>query len=55
VEIAAGGSLTVPISPGNYEIAAKVSDPSVTPFYGTDTYAANTEYSHHFYLTTHPR
>lgn len=52
LQIAAGSSQTLYVSPGYYEIAAKVSDPSVIPFYGRDTYSANTQYSHHFYIST---
>ena len=55
LQIAAGSSQTLAVSPGSYEIAAKVSDPSVMPFYGRDDYAANTQYSHHFYVSSRPR
>src|ERR1022692_1031462 len=37
ITLAAGASQTLQVSPGDYEIAAKVSDPSVIPFYGRDT------------------
>jgi hypothetical protein len=55
ITLAAGASQTLQVSPGDYEIAAKVSDPSVIPFYGRDTCIPNTQYSHHFYIATQPR
>ena len=55
LEIAAGDSQTLRLPPGHYEIAGKVSNPSVVPFYGTEDYAANTGYSSHFYIATQPR
>jgi hypothetical protein len=55
LEIAAGQSQTVSLLPGHYEVAAKVSNPSVIPFYGVEDYGANTGYSSHFYIATQPR
>ena len=55
VEIVAGGSQTLHLPPGHYQVAAKVSDPSVIPFYGTEDYAPNTGYSSHFYIGSQPR
>ena len=55
LQIAAGQSQTVSLSPGHYEVAAKVSNPSVIPFYGTEDYAANTGYSSNFYIATQRR
>ena len=50
IQLAPGGSQTVGLSPGNYELAASVSCPNVIPFYGTQTLAANTQYSENFYI-----
>ena len=55
LDIVAGGSQTLHLPPGHYEIAAKVSDPSVIPFYGIENYAPNMGYSSHFYIATQPR
>ena len=55
LEIATGRSQTLRLPPGHYEVAAKVSDLSVIPFYGTEDYAPNTGYSSHFYISTQPR
>jgi hypothetical protein len=38
------------LSPGSYEVAAKVSDSRVTPFYGKDNYGENIQYSSQFYI-----
>jgi len=51
-QISARGSQTLRLSPGAYEVAAKVSDPGVAPFYGTQTCMANTQYTNHFYVAT---
>jgi hypothetical protein len=51
MQLAPGGSQTVYLSPGNYELAARVSCPNVIPFYGTQTLAANTRYSENFYIS----
>ena len=49
LEIDSWRSQTVKLPPGHYEIAAKVSDASVTPFYDTKDYAPNMDYSSRFY------
>jgi hypothetical protein len=50
IQLAPGGSQSLPLTPGNYELAASVSCPNVIPFYGTQTLAANTKYSENFYI-----
>jgi hypothetical protein len=50
IQIAAGGSQTITLSPGSYEIAASVSNSSVIPFYGKEVFGANTQYSEKFYI-----
>jgi hypothetical protein len=55
LEIVAGGSQTLDLPPGHYEVAARISNNAVTPFYGTEDYAPNTQYSSHFYIATRPR
>ena len=55
VEIVGGGSQTLHLPPGHYEVAARVSNNAVTPFYGPEDYAPNTQYSSHFYIATRPR
>jgi hypothetical protein len=52
LEISAGASQTVQLPPGNYQVAARVANPSVVPFYGEQRYGANTRYSEHFYIRT---
>jgi hypothetical protein len=52
LQVAPGQSQTVQLGPGNYEIAAKVSEASVVPFYGQQSLNQNTEYSEHFYIST---
>jgi hypothetical protein len=52
LQIAAGGSRTLLLPPGHYEIAARVSRPSVIPVYGTQDYASDTGYSSQFYIRT---
>lgn len=55
LQITPGASQTAELVPGNYEIAARVSSPSVIPFYGTQSYTASTRYSEHFYIATNPK
>jgi hypothetical protein len=50
MDIPAGGSQTLRVSPGNYEVAASVSGPNVIPFYGTINLGANTQYTEQFYI-----
>jgi hypothetical protein len=52
LQIPPNSSQTLNVPPGQYEVAAKVSDPSVIPYYGNDNYAPNSQYSHHFYVST---
>jgi hypothetical protein len=52
VDIAARTSETISLAPGDYDVAARGSDPSVVPFFGRQNYAANTGYSERFYLST---
>ena len=55
VQISPGASKSVLIVPGGYEIAARVSDPSVVPFYGRQPFAPGSDYSEHFYISMGPR
>jgi hypothetical protein len=55
LEIVAGGSQTLQLPPGGYEIAARVSNAAITPFYGTEQYVPNTQYSSEFYLAARSR
>jgi hypothetical protein len=50
IQLAPGGSKTLTLSPGNYEVAASVSGPGVVPFYGKETLSANTQYTERFYI-----
>jgi len=50
MQLPPGGSQSIGLVPGNYELAASVSCPNVIPFYGTQTLAANTQYSENFYI-----
>ncbi len=52
MQLAPGGSQTLGLSPGNYELAASVSCPNVIPFYGRETLGANTQYSENFYIAS---
>jgi len=54
LQIAPGGSESLRFPPGQYEVAAKTSDPSVIPFYAIENYAPNTDYASHFYISTKP-
>jgi hypothetical protein len=54
-EIAAGASQTMQLRPGGYEIAARVSNAAVKPFYGAEQYVSNTQYSFQFYIATRSR
>jgi hypothetical protein len=55
LEIAPNQSQNLTLQPGHYEVAAKVSNPSVIPFYGTDDYGADTTSSYQFYIQYQPR
>jgi hypothetical protein len=55
VQIAPKESRVVSLPAGPYQVAAKVSDPSVIPFYGTESYSADTQYSVNFYIAPMPR
>jgi hypothetical protein len=50
LEIAPDQSQNLTLPPGHYEVAARVSDPGVIPFYGTDDYGADTTSSYQFYI-----
>lgn len=50
VQLVAGDSTMIVLSPGNYEIAARVSNPHVIPLYGKRLFEANTQYSEEFYI-----
>ena len=52
VTISAGGTKTITLEPGIYETAAKVDDPTVIPYYGTDTLIGDTQYEVSFYIST---
>jgi hypothetical protein len=54
VQIAAQGSQSVSLNSGSYQVGAKVSDPSVIPFYGEHSYGSGTQYSETFYIGTQP-
>jgi|GEM_PF-3274244 len=49
-EIAPRGSQTLNMLPGQYEVAARVSNPAVIPFYGQRSCGPNTRYSEHIYI-----
>jgi hypothetical protein len=42
--VAPGAMHTVKLAPGTYEIAATVLNPNFLPFYGSEVFAANTQY-----------
>ena len=50
ITLAPNTSQSVTLTPGSYEIAASVSNPSVTPFYGKEAFGANTLYSEKFFI-----
>jgi hypothetical protein len=50
MDLVAGTSQTLRVSPGSYEVAASVSCPNVIPFYGNLNLGANTQYSERFYI-----
>jgi hypothetical protein len=52
IQIAAHGSQSVSLTPGAYQVGAKVSDPGVIPFYGEHNYGSDTQYSETFYIAT---
>ena len=54
LQIAPGGSESLRFPPGQYEVAAKISAPSVIPFYAVENYAPNAAYTSHFYISTKP-
>jgi tetratricopeptide (TPR) repeat protein len=43
---------TITLEPGAYRVAAKVSDPSVIPYYGEETLSGSTHYESSFYIRT---
>jgi Flp pilus assembly protein TadD len=51
LQVSAGESQIVGLPPGRYEVAAKVSNPGVLPFYGVQNYGADTRYSEDFYVS----
>ncbi len=55
LQIAQGAARTLQLSPGQYQVGARVADPSVTPFYGVQNYNAGTRYSEDFYIAPHSR
>jgi hypothetical protein len=50
VDLLPGASQVVRLPPGKYEVAARVSDPSVIPYYGEQDYVPNTQILEHFYI-----
>jgi len=50
-----GGAQSVTLAAGSYEKGARVSDPSVTPFYGQQFYGSGTAYSESFYIQVQPQ
>ena len=48
--LARGETQTVTLKPGDYDKAATVSDATVLPFYGKQTFAGGTRYSSNFYV-----
>jgi hypothetical protein len=52
IQLAPNSSQTVTLAPGSYEIAATVSSPGVTPFYGEELFGADTQYSERFFIST---
>jgi hypothetical protein len=54
IQIAAHGAQSVSLTPGSYQVGAKVSDASILPFYGEHNYGPATQYSETFYISTKP-
>lgn len=52
IRLQAGASQDVRLVAGHYEEAARVSDPSVIPFYGLQDYAGGHGYDETFYIQT---
>jgi len=50
IAVAPNSTQTVTIGAGHYEVAARVSNASVVPFYGAEDYAPDTQYSEKFYI-----
>ena len=42
---------TIKLSPGEYQIGARVSKTSIAPWYGTDSFQSNEQYSQIFYIS----
>jgi len=41
---------TIELAPGEYQIGARVSETSIVPWYGTDSFQSNEQYSQVFYI-----
>jgi len=52
VDIGPRGSQMLNLTPGQYEVAARVSNPAVIPFYGQWSCGPNTRYSEHVYIAS---
>ena len=52
LQIVPGGSQSISIIPGSYEMAARVSDPNVIAFYGNESFDIGSKYSENFYIST---
>ena len=52
VKIPSGSSIGVALTVGSYEVAGEIPKSNITPFYGTQTYEANTHYWLKFYVGT---
>lgn len=50
VTIAPGQTATMTVAPGDYEVAASVSSPTVTPFYGMQQFFGGNDYTQMFYI-----
>jgi P pilus assembly chaperone PapD len=52
IKVAPKSTQTVPLEAGHYEVAAKVSNSAVVPFYGVADYGPDIQYSEKFYIQT---
>lgn len=52
VTIPSHSQSSIELVPGDYEVAARVSNQAVIPFYGRQSYGSNTQYSEEFYVET---
>ncbi|MGO9272064.1 MAG: hypothetical protein ACLQOO_17670 [Terriglobia bacterium] len=53
LEIPAGDTQQVQLLPGQYQVAARASDPAVIPFWGPESFAADTRYPFEFVIDSH--